>query len=326
MAIPVAEAGYSSIGQPSDCQVGDKVQTIFYVYTAKTCDSVALLSINAGIGGLELGSGNKNSQNIATPVPDIADVLSVSLEDYSYVGSKDFSGIRLVLRFENKNDEPVKVTLAEGKTATGINMFNNERKLTEPLDELSISSNGAISEEYYIPRVKLSEIQGDKLSLEMEITTNGLTKKYVSQIEVKRDQVAQIRPSEAIVSSQETITPVPSPVIPAFSFPDIESFLPTIFGFILLVFIILSFLRKFIREFEATRKVEKVKEEERIRGYMRSYGLTRKEAKNYDDKKERERKKRERERNEVMGYECPECGHVADVDFDVCPYCGTEVE
>ncbi|AEA48120.1 AN1-type zinc finger protein [Archaeoglobus veneficus] len=112
---------------------------------------------------------------VVNPTPNIAEKVIVSLENYYFIASHEASGIGLTLKFENKNSAPVRVTVISGKTASGIELFNANRELKEPLDEFTIASNGAVSKKYFIPGAKLEKITGDKLSIELEITSSKVT-------------------------------------------------------------------------------------------------------------------------------------------------------
>jgi hypothetical protein len=129
-----------------------------------------------------------------TPTPDITENLIIMLESYGFFAIQDFDGIRLSIKFENKNSNPLKVYVMQARTGSGVFMFNDDRKLKRPLDEFNITSSGAISREYFIPKLKLQEIEGDMLTIEMEVVYGSAVKRIVSSLEMEKGKTAETQP------------------------------------------------------------------------------------------------------------------------------------
>ena len=124
--------------------------------------------------------------------PNLAEKLSATLGSYSYFGSHEFTGIKLVLIFENNNDVPVELTLVRGRIASGVEMLNSDRESKEPLDKFTIEPDGVISKEYYIPSVRLQEIEGDMLFVDMGVHSSEMNQPCSMSLVIGNSQPAVI--------------------------------------------------------------------------------------------------------------------------------------
>lgn len=141
--------------------------------------------------------------------PNVSRKLSVSVKGFGYFGTQDFSGGQLTLSFQNMNDVPVKVTVKRGETAGGISLFNSDREITEPLDEFTVPSSSEKSRNYYIPKVKLEELEGKKLSMEVKLTSNNIIQQCLTHLMVKDNYVADLKVSNTTHTDIQLFKPTP---------------------------------------------------------------------------------------------------------------------
>lgn len=157
---------------------------------SKVIAAIIILAIVIGaFGAYELGyftsdeheepsliaSQTPTATSTPTPAPNLIDEITVSMKDYSYIGTHDFSGMTVDLTFGNSNEVPVRLTVIEGQTASGLNLLNSDRESKEPLDEFEVSSGETTSKEYFIPELRLSEVTEDRITMKVKIATEEVS-------------------------------------------------------------------------------------------------------------------------------------------------------
>lgn len=122
-----------------------------------------------------IASQTPTATSTPSPTPNLVDELTVSMGGYRYIGTHDFSGITVDLRFKNSNEVPVRLTVIEGQTASGLNLLDSDRKTKEPLDEFELNAGERFSREYFIPELRLSEVTGDRITMTVKVSTEEVS-------------------------------------------------------------------------------------------------------------------------------------------------------
>lgn len=152
--------------------------------------------------------GNPNPVPKQTP-QNVSQKLSISVKGFGYFGTQDFSGGQLTLSFQNVNDVPVKVTVKQGETSDGTSLFNSDREVTDPLDEFTVASSSEKSRHYYIPRVKLEELEGKGLSMEVKLTSNNIIQQCITHLIITDGYVAGLEVSNTTHTDIQLFKPTP---------------------------------------------------------------------------------------------------------------------
>ena len=158
----------------------------------------------------DIDIGSSQTQNLIS-IPNLTEGLKISVKSYSYYASYEYRGVKLSLKFENRIDSPVKITVMHGNIASGISLFNSSRKITRPLDEFTIAPFSEILRDYFIPRTKLEDIKNDELLIDMEINTKGISQMCSSRMTIEENNLAEIEFPQLIKTPEVIATPTHTP-------------------------------------------------------------------------------------------------------------------